>query len=381
MKHLAVAAAAMIALGATDVFAQASGGRTLGFVVRDWFSAYYSSKFADECPDGLAISNDQLWWRSLSKEERALKTENGLYLDIPRLYMAMQRGPNGEDVCMNPTVVKDPPLRIVEGKYSYGVDIDGTVDGSATPKTCAHSNFTHPDGTPGIDNQMYRLLGCIYGWRKGGLPESNAHEARGTSGLGMILIEITGVDDTLNDDDVTVTFHRSTDQFAFDGAGRPLPFSSYNIDAVDGVPRYGNSLKGRISGGVVTTARGDIKLPFYGNYMFLQPTIRDMDLKLEIADDGTTAKGLVTGYYDIDTFIHYIGGMVGHTSTADSCPATYVAAYELADGYPDPATGKCTHLSTAIEVGAYAAFIIHPPGAENKVAAGPSTRGGALAKP
>lgn len=375
-------AAAVLAIGLSDAnAAEAPPGRTLGFVVRDWFSAYYTSKFADECPEGLAISNDQIWWRGISKEERALKTENGLYLDIPRLYMAMQRGPDGEDVCMNSTVVKDPPLRIVEGQYSFGVNIDGNVDGSATPKTCAHKNFTHPDGTLGIDNQMYRLLGCIYGWRKGGLPESNAHEARGTSGLGMILIEITDVDDTQNDDDITVFFHRSIDQFAFDGAGKPLPFSSYNIDVSAGAPRYGDLLKGRIQNDVITTVRGDVKLPFYGNYMFLQPTIRDMDLKLEIAADGASAKGLVSGYYDIDTFIHYIGGMVGHTSTADSCPATYDAAYELADGYPDPVTGKCTHLSTAIEIGAHAAFIIHPPAAEKKVAAGQAPRGGALAKP
>ncbi len=355
--------------------------KTLGFVVRDWFSAYYTSKFADECPDGLAISNDQIWWRGISKEERARKTENGLYLDIPRLYMAMQRGPNGEDVCLNPTLVKDPPLRTVEGKYSYGVNIDGNVDGAATPKTCTHENFTHPDGTPGVDNQMYRLLGCIYGWRKGGLPELNAHEARGTSGLGMILIEISGVTDPRNSDDVTVTFHRSKDQFAFDGSGKPLPFSSYNIDTVDERPRYGDVLKGRIKDGVLTTDRGDVKLPFYGNYYFMHPTIRDMDLKLEIGPDGSTAKGLVTGYYDLDAFLHYVSGMVGHTSTADNCPSTNVAAHQLADGYPDPVTGECTHLSTAIEIGAYAAFIVHPSPDEKKVADGTARGGSAMAKP
>ncbi len=38
----------------------------------------------------------------------------------------------------------------------------------------------------------------------------------------------------------------------------------------------------------------------------------------------------------------------------------YVAAHELADGYPDPQTGQCTHLSSAFEIGAYAAFIIRP---------------------
>lgn len=371
----------LVALGCAGTAAAAPPpGGTLGFVVRDWFTAIYNSKFADECPEGLSVSNDELWWRGLSKEERAEKTNNGLVQNLNRMPIAMRRGPNRENVCLNPTVVKDPPMRIVEGKYSFGVNLDGEVDGAATAKTCAHQNFTHPDGTPGVDNQMYRLFGCVYGWRKGGLPELNAHEGRGTSGLGMILIEVTGVDDVQNDDDVTVTFHRSVDQFALDGTGRPLPFSSYNIDVVDGKSRYGDRLKGSIKNGTITTTRGDVRLPFYGNYHFMHPSIRDMDLRLEIAADGAAAKGMITGYYNMDAFLHYVGGMVGHTSTADNCPAMYVAAHELADGYPDPATGQCTHLSTAFEVGAYAAFIIHP-SPEQKVADREAIAGSALAKP
>ncbi|MEE8307917.1 MAG: hypothetical protein V3R81_11675, partial [Gammaproteobacteria bacterium] len=175
-------------------------------------------------------------------------------------------------------------------------------------------------------------------------------------------IEVTGVTDPRNSDDVTVTFYRSVDQFALDGSGRPVPFSSYNID-MDGVaPRYGDSLKGAIKDGVLTTQRGDVRLPFYGNYNFMRPAVKAMNLRLEIAADGATAEGLISGYYNIDEFLYYVGGMVGHTSTADDCPAMYVAAHKLADGYPDPATGQCTHLSSAFEIGAYAAFIIHPEG-------------------
>ncbi len=340
--------------------------RTLGFVVRDWFTAVYNSKFVDECPEGLAASNDEVWWRSLSRSDRARLTNNGLTQQLNRMPTAMRRGPNGENVCLSPTAVTDPPMRIVEGRYSYGVDLDGNADGRATSKTCPHENFTHPDGTAGIDNQLYRLIGCVYGFRKGGLPELNAHEGRGTSGLGMTLLEISGVTDPRNSPQVTVTFYRSVNQFALDGSGRPLPFSSYNIDQSGGRPRYGDSLKGTIRNGVLTTERGDVRLPFYGNYNFMHPAIRDMGLRLEIAADGATAKGMVTGYYNTDEFLYYVGGMVGHTSTGDNCPAMHVAAHQLADGYPDPATGQCTHLSAAFDVTAYAAFVIHPKGEASK---------------
>jgi hypothetical protein len=52
---------------------------------------------------------------------------------------------------------------------------------------------------------------------------------------------------------------------------------------------------------------------------------------------------------------------VPFSSTAISnCPSIYVAAHEIADGYPDPKTGKCSALSSAFNFTAVAAFIIHP---------------------
>ncbi|MFL2769951.1 MAG: hypothetical protein ACJZ9F_02975 [Rhodospirillaceae bacterium] len=333
---------------------------TLGFAVHDWFTSVFNSKFLDECPEGLSVANDEVWWRGLPKEERSEITQNGLIESLARQFSTPRRGPDGAHVCHDMTVVTDPPMKVVEGKYSFGANIDGNIDGSPTPKTCKHGNFTHPNGTPGIDNQMYRLLGCIYGFRRGGLPEANAHENRRTSGLGMTLIEVTGVTDPYNSDDVTVTFYRSIDQFALDGLGQPLPYSSYNIDIKDGKPRYNDTVKGVIKDGVLVTERRDVSLPFYGNYNFMHPVIKDLGLRLEISPDGATAKGQVTGYYNVEEFLYYIGGMTGHVSGGTNCPSMYHAAHALADGYPDPETGKCTHLSSAYDIKAYAAFVIHP---------------------
>ena len=55
--------------------------------------------------------------------------------------LAVARGPNGEDVCLIPTLVQDSPLRTVEGKFAYGANLDGTTDGHATSKTCKHTKF------------------------------------------------------------------------------------------------------------------------------------------------------------------------------------------------------------------------------------------------
>lgn len=350
------------ASAATGIASGAPPNRTLGFVVKDWMPAVYETKFMDECPAGLNISNDEIWWRSLSKEERSEKTQDGLITTLDRWFLAKNRGPNGEDVCINPEVITDdPPLLTVEGRTSFGVNLDGNTDGSATPKSCKHENFTSPSGVPGIDNQLYRLIGCVYGFRDQGVIEINANEMRRTSGLAMILIEVTDVDDVRNDDDVTVTYYRSIDQFPLDSSGQVIPYSSYRIDQTDDGPRYGDSLKASIVDGVIQTKSGDVRLPYYGNYNYLHPVIRDMQMRLEITEDGTNAQGTVAGYYDLEQYLYHTGGLGPVITTGNfSCPAFFEAAKRLADGYPDPETGECTHISSAFELNAFAAFIVHP---------------------
>jgi hypothetical protein len=192
----------------------------------------------------------------------------------------------------------------------------------------------------------------------------------------MTLIEVTGVDDRdpMNSPHVQVSFYRAIDQYTLDGAGHFTPFASYRIDVAGGKPRYGSSVKGRIEKGVLITEPGDVNLPFYGNYTYMNQLIRDMRVRLEIAPDGASASGMAAGYYGVDQLLFYITGLGPIQSTGISdCPAIYAAAHQLADGYPDPKTGECTALSSAYNFKAVAAFVIHPE-TETRTAA----NGGAL---
>jgi hypothetical protein len=325
--------------------------KTLGFVVTTWNYAILESKFHDECPGGFAIGPSEIWWRSLSKAARAKATDNGKLNNSDVFLQAIARGPHKENVCLNPTLVKDPPMAIVEGNVAQGMNLDGTNDGHATAKTCAHQKFTSTDGEPAIDNQVYRLLGCVYGWHIYDNIQSNANVNRKTTGFGITLIEVSGVDDPRNAPDVTVTFSHAVGQYALDGQGEFLPYASYRADATNAAPgkiRYGGQVHGKIVDGVLTTDPVDMVLPFYGNYTY-------------IGADGASAKGLAAGYYDVDQLLYYIGGLgvIAFPSQSD-CPAQYDAARRLADGYPDPNTGECTALSSAYNFDAVAAFVIHP---------------------
>jgi hypothetical protein len=361
----------MLAAGASADPATSAGGKTYGFVVATYRTGLYESRFMDECPAGLNPGSDELWWRHLPKPERVAKTNNGMIEILDRWRWSIHRGPHGEDVCLNPTSIQDPPLKTAKGNISYGVNLDGTTDGHATDTTCAHEKFpTSPSGATGVDNQMFRLLGCVEGWRWSfGQMEAAAQEGRHTSGNGMILMELTGVHDLRNDDNVTVTFYRSIDQFVPDSAGNPIAFSSYRIDMQGDKPRYGSTVKGRIKDGVLTTQPADITVPFYGNYNYMTQTIQDARLNFRLAADGSSAQGEVAGYYAVDQILHYVENLGAVAATAqDSCPAIYVAAHQLADGHKDPKTGNCTALSTTLLMNAVGAFIIHPASAAVKEA-------------
>ena len=335
--------------------------KTLGFVVTTWFTSIHESKFLDECPEGFTKGYDEIWWRGLSKPERAKLTDNGLVSRLDRFFIAVRRGPNGADVCLNPTAVPDPGYTTIEGKLGTGMNLTGTESGDPTAKTCKHDKFESPDGkVKGIDNQMYRLLGCTYGFHTFGQYEVNANENRKSNGNGMTLIEVTGVDDAKNDNDVTVNFYRAVDQYTLDGTGKFVPFASYRIDAPEGKPRYASSVKGKIVDGVLTTEPGDVHVPFYGNYTYMNYLIKDLRMRLEMAPDGASAKGMVGGYTSVDQFLYYMTsiGPIHSTGQID-CPGIYYAAHRLADGYPDK-DGQCTHLSSAFDIKAVGAYVVHP---------------------
>lgn len=332
--------------------------KTIGFVVTSYYTAMHETKYMEECPEGLAIGSDEIWFESLSPADKDRLTQGGTLqpVDLARKQISYLRGPNGEDVCWYPTIVDDPPMRVVEGELSYGFDLDGNVDGSATATTCDHRTFTGLDGTPGVDNQLYRLLGCIYGFRSSGYIEDHANRERRDEGQGNILVEVEGVDDLLNDNDVSVSFYLANTPLPRDSVGQIIPYSSYK--ATPG--RYGDTVSGKIVDGKLTTDSASVRLPYYGNGGAMEMYFRDFRLDVDLSTNGAHAKGFWAGYYDFDSFWDHIQKVQHNAHVGEyNCPSLYRAAQELADGFPDPKTGQCTALSSAFRFEAVAAFIIH----------------------
>jgi predicted lipoprotein with Yx(FWY)xxD motif len=338
--------------------AQTQPPASMGFVVTSFFTAIHESKTLDECPAGLAATNDQIWWRSLAPKDRVAPTHDGDLEPAARARASSLRGPHGEDVCWNPTSVQDPPLRTVQGRLSYGINLDGTSDGHQTANSCGHEKFTGPDNEPGIDNQLYRVLGCIHGWRADGYIETNANSDRLNNSRGTMMIEVTGTHGLPLDGNVTVGLYKAADSLPKDSKGGILPYASYRIDDI---PIYGATLHGTVKDGLLVTEPTDVRIPYFGNNQETNFLIRGMRLRLRIDPVTGTAAGLVAGYQDVDNLWDYIrkAGFLMATGHFD-CPAVYQAMHQLADGYRNAQTGECTALSAAYRIEAVPAFIIHP---------------------
>jgi hypothetical protein len=306
---------------------------------------------ADECPEGYALGARDVLMRTappaLRADLEAMEKRVGTSAAYVTRVLSERRGPNGSDVCRNPTLVSDPPLPISRATMSEGFDLDG----GDYDRHCPHEEFTSPTGQPGIDNQVRRLTACMRFVRDGRINERIGIDIQ--SGAAVTLLRITGVDSLENDERVTVEVYKGRDPFVKDGEGRPLPDATMRADG--NAPAFMAATSGRIAGGVLETDPVDTRImQLPAEYL-----IRDARFRIKLAADGS-AEGLLGGYFDRDSFwdswTRNPAGQQYYT-----CPSLYRALGDLADGHKDPATGRCTSLSVAFTIKAVRAFVVPPP--------------------
>jgi hypothetical protein len=341
--------------------AASAHAETRGFVVTHFSFANRDPDPAD-CPDGLNASAKDIYLQGLPDAERARLSRPESEKELWALLYApggnLGPGKRTHNRCADPTDFSSPPLKIVQGKVAEGMDLDGAdlPKGAVSRPTCAHEEFASSDGKQSIDNQLWRVMGCIRGWKRGADIEKYAHDNI-RAGEYTVLIEVSG--DLKNDGDLQVGLYSSNDQAAIDPAGNVLPDASLQVDED---PKYRAVVHGHLANGVLTTDLADLRLHYRSaGYVDTDFYLKDARLRLELKPDGS-ATGMLGGYYDVETL--YDGfirqpQVVTSVLLSYSCPAVYEALNRYADGFPDPKTGKCTAVSTAFRIDAIPAFVIH----------------------
>ncbi len=356
----AMAAAALALAGWTAPMAEA--GQTKGFVI-SWFNvAEYADPQGRDCPHGV---NDgpEIYYRRELKQAGLSQAEIDKYinefLDLSKfattIPVAQMRGRiNGKpaDVYANPESMPDPNLKLVEGPMGYGFDLDGKVK---------PGDFTDPDtGERGVDNQLYRVLGCINELKTHTLTDRPPLQLNYWNVLyeqmPAWLIEIGNMEDPQNSPDVTVTITRAFEAPTKDSGGNVesnLTFTS------DPNPRWQNVVHGRIRDGVLTTDLFDMNM--LGDPFWIQEFhFKQARLRLKIGPDGNLV-GMLGGYHAWFPFYWQYGSEgwgVDATNNVD-LPGFYYALKKSADADPDPNTGQNRMISSAWRIEAVPAFITH----------------------
>lgn len=245
--------------------------------------------------------------------------------------------------------------REVKGKLAIGLDLDGKSDAQ---------DFVDTDGKKGIDNELYRAIGCTRLFRA---PDGTfAHFTNmwvREMNFNRILVELTNVDSLENDDQVDVTMYRGKDRLITDATGANIiPGGSNRVDERFG-GRFINKMKGKIENGVLITEPADIRYPWAvflgrpGHY-----EIKGARLQVALSPDGQKADGLLGGYADVESWYQQLvrSWSTHHSSYGGlSQPSLYRVLHRLADGYPNE-KGENTAISSSIAVKFVQIFIEHP---------------------
>lgn len=313
--------------------------RAIGYVMTDLFwSVYQTSDAKQECPrgfnDGPREQFEQLYpyHEGLTVEETQLKQE------IETWHPSTE--PDGFEFLE------------VEGEFSWGLNLDGEV---------GPNDFVHPDGSPGIDNEVYRAVGCVIGFRgPDGVEFIFQNKAIVDERYNRMMVELTEVDDLENDDSVTVTVYRGMDRLLTDATGsRVMPGGTQRVDR-----RWGQNLIRQVEARIVdsvliTEPIGDLIIPWQNLSVPSIQLFRDARFELDLSAERAT--GLLAGYADVDTWYYQLirNDSTHHLSNGQiSGISLYKALRRLADAYPDPETGENTAISTALDIKMKQVFIV-----------------------
>lgn len=317
--------------------------RSIGYVLTNKnIATWQSVDGKTECPNGL---ND-----GPREQFKTLYPDDG----TKRTFVETQLEREGQ--IWNPTTEPESSKLVfheVAGNTAIGMNLDGKVGAR---------DFTGPDGEKGIDNQIYRVVGCVANYR--GPDGSYRHfiqEYLKTFNYNRFLIEVTEVDSLANDPEVIVTLYRGRDGLTLDATGA---FTSGGTQRVD--MRWGKEfiykLNGKIVDGVLTTTPADITYPESQARGVPIQYVHDWRVRLTLTEDG--AVGLMGGYINVDRFYNSLGqNWSTHHRSYGMEPMTseYRALRKNADAYPDK-DGHNTAISGAWEVRFSQAFIMHPDG-------------------
>jgi hypothetical protein len=257
-----------------------------------------------------------------------------------------------------PWAVADPKLHSVAGKYALGFDLDGKTEPASFEDPMTHEK--------GVDNQLFRALGCIQQFR--GTYEYRPTywdfvwgSMKVTTPAWLFTVSGESLD---HDGPVTVTFDRALEHLSFGPAGTATPDMTYRIDPD---PRSHHEFRGEIRNGVLTVADPGKLVLLLDTLAFTELRLDKFHLRLNPKPNGHL-EGIIGGYQPLkDVYFGIaLSGMAGEGMIINDTPGIYYLLKRNADGGTDPSSGEHTSISAAYHIDAVPVFAIAPKGGSER---------------
>jgi hypothetical protein len=348
MTHQAKLRLLSVALAGTCLSAPvlaASGGsspvadRRIGYVMTSEYKAIWDSPDGKlECPQGI---------------NNGPREEFKILFPEDKKFTILESQLERESEVWFPTLKPQEKLPYYDSvaKTAFGIDLNDKIDAN---------DYTDPDGNKGIDNQTQRAWGCTANYRSTSYNLGAFNNWRKYN-YNIIVIELTEVDDLINDPEVVLTTYRGMDRPMTDATGATyLPGGTQRVDMRFG-KQFIQTFKGKIVDGVLTTEGADYVMPSAGNGSSVAD-VRYYGTRWRLALTPDRANGIMGGYMNIEDWNSAAnqGRSTHHQAYGQAAtPSIYRAMHRNAD-YADPKTGEMIAISTAFKVGFTQVFVEHP---------------------
>ena len=175
-----------------------------------------------------------------------------------------------------------------------GFDLDGKVSDNRDEATCYSQDYTSPQGETGVDNQLAKVWADIeplVGEAVRGLIQGSINEGRF-----LMMVELTGVDDLVNDDNVTLHLFRGQLNPLIGTLGLISPNQTFDFDS-----EFSSSVveNVKIVDGFVEAGPVEFQVPIDILEVQFPLHVSQGKIRFEIKEDGTF-EGMIGGFVDVD---------------------------------------------------------------------------------
>jgi hypothetical protein len=348
-----------------------------GFVVTQFgYALGPDASETGSCTDGMFKNVTEIYGESEEGRRRPGENDEEYSKRLEDGGKSISATADGKDYCTNPQLAPpDPHARYHSNPLARadGLNLDGKVSRSKTDMASGRLDFTGLNGTPGVDNQFWRVVGCSKAYQKAGHAVGFGMEMY--TGSWGLLVKLDDLDDLKNDDHVVVRLYSNADPMQISPTREALEYATY---AFDRDPNYQAETTGKLKNGVLTTELFDFRFKRVTNAMYVDRPLNKARIQATLSPNGTI-KGYLAGYTPVEQLYDFqfgyrsakaangkpaelrriIGTANGAARTLGyTCQGMYQGLLRFADGDFDAKSRKFTSISTQYRFEARPAFIV-----------------------